>query len=582
MTAILRRAMAGAAATAMMMAAAAAAPYETVFEGAPNGLADKLRMVSALAAGKRAYPTATALRRAAREDLKAIENALEAAGYYAGSARFEVVDGAKGVRRVVFTIEPGPKFRIEAYRIVYEDAGEAERPADLAALGLKGDGAGDGASLKALQERFLSGLWDRGFPAARIVSRHVEADMAAGTGVAVFRFESGPRARFGAIELSGADETAPVYVEKLRTWTPGEPFDRSKLIAFRDRLAKTGLFNSIDVAPGAPDESGAAPILVTVVERKRRTIGVGASYSTSEGPGGRLFFEYRNAFHRGERAFIELKGAEIEQSLKADLAKPLPDFPGAAFFGFAFTNETTDAFNARTAQIESGLVKRWLDDRLETRGGVALETSGVRSASDDQRTYFFSMPLSATWNTENDLLNPTRGARASLSVTPYTGSDHFTRAEIAVRSRVAFGPDDRLTAAARARLGATLGSSLAGLPANKRYYAGGGASVRGYDFQAVGPLDAEGDPVGGRSVIEGAFEARARVLKNLQIAGFLDAGSVSSQAFPDFNEKFFLGAGGGVRYFTPVGPIRVDVAVPLDGRESDRAWQLYISLGQPF
>ncbi|GAB4516637.1 MAG: autotransporter assembly complex family protein [Amphiplicatus sp.] len=564
------------------MAAAAAAPYETAFEGAPNGLADKLRMTSALAAGKRAYPTAAALRRAAREDLKAIENALEAAGYYAGSARFDVVDGADDVRRVVFTIEPGPKFRIEDYRIVYEDAGDEGRPADLSALGLKGDGAADGASLKALQERFLSGLWDRGFPAARIVSRHVEADMNAGTGVAVFGFESGPRARFGAIELNGAAQTAPAYVEKLKTWTPGEPFDRSKLIAFRDRLAETGLFNSIDVAPGAPDDDGAAPVLVTVVERKRRTIGVGASFSTSEGPGGRLFFEYRNAFHRGERAFIELKGTEVEQSLKADLSKPLPGLPGAAFASFAFANETTDAFNARTVQVEGGLAKRWLDDRLETRAGVALETSGVRSATDDQRTYFLSLPLSATWNTENDLLNPTRGARAGLSVTPYTGSDHFTRAEMNARSRVAFGPDGLLTAAARARLGATVGSSLAGLPANKRYYAGGGASVRGYDFQAVGPLDAEGDPVGGRSVVEGAFEARARVLKNVQIAGFVDAGSVSSKAFPDFNEKFFVGAGGGVRYFTPVGPIRVDVAVPLDRRESDRAWQLYISLGQPF
>jgi translocation and assembly module TamA len=141
---------------------------------------------------------------------------------------------------------------------------------------------------------------------------------------------------------------------------------------------------------------------------------------------------------------------------------------------------------------------------------------------------------------------------------------------------------DKFTLAARGSLGATFGSSLADLPLNKRFYAGGGGSVRGFSFQEAGPLDADGTPIGGRSLIEAAVEARAKVTTNIQLVGFIDAGSVSAKATPDFSERFFIGVGGGARYLTPIGPIRLDVAFPLDRRETDRSFQIFIALGQPF
>lgn len=561
--------------------------YRVEFAGAPNGLGDALKLVSTLAGAKRDYPTTAALRRAARADVEPLENALKAAGYYAGKVSFDVERGEDGAKpKVVFHIDPGPKFHISDYRIAYTDEGDG-RPQTLADLDVKADGAADGASLQAVQQKFLSGLWDKGYPAARIVDRRAEAHLGDGVATAVMTFESGPHATFGDIRIDGADETRDDYINALRTWTPGEPFERSKLVTYRDRLAGTGLFGSIDVAPGAPEDDGAAPVLVTLEERKRRTIGVGLSYSTSEGPGARLFFEYRNLFHRGERLNVEMEGSEVRQSLEADLTKPLPRFPGAAFGELNFINETTDAYDARTVEIAGGLSRKWLDDRLETRAGVGFETSSIevselRTDASDERTYFLSLPVSATWDTEDSLLNPTKGVRATFSVTPYTGSDSFTQIESTVRTRINFGPDDIFTAAFRGRLGGTIGSTLFGLPANKRFYAGGGASVRGYDYQAIGDLDPEGSPLGGRSVIEGAFEGRVKVTGKIQLAAFLDAGAVSASSFPDFTGDYMMGAGGGVRYFTPVGPIRVDVAVPLDKRETDRGFQLYISLGQSF
>ena len=575
---------AGAAALLIASAAQAADGYSVEFKGAPDGLEETLAKVSVLARGDRSLPTAAAIRRLAREDVKTLKNALTAAGYYGANVSFSLQLGEGDEDKLVtFAIEPGPAFEVTTYKIVYSDEGDAKRPASLEALDIKADGSAEGARLQALQQQAMTALWDRGYPAAKMTARRADADLDAGTATAVFTFESGPRATFGDVEIDGALRTEPDFLRKLRTWEEGEEFERSKLVTYRDRLAATGLFGSIDVAPGAPDPAtGAAPVIVTVDERKRRTIGAGLSYSTSEGPGGRLFFEYRNLFGAGETARVELEGNAVEQALQFDVRKPLPELPGEIFGQLGFTNETTDAFDARSVDIGAGLTKRWLDDRLETRGGVAFETSKIRQDDIEERTYFFSVPLSAVWNTEDDPLFLSRGERVALAVTPYTGSDTFTRAEFTARSRVNFGGGDQFTVAGRTRIGATFGSSLAGLPLNKRLYAGGGSSVRGFDFQAAGPLDADNDPIGGRSVVEAAIEARAKVTKNIQLAAFADAGNVDSNSLPDFTGNYFVGVGGGVRYFTAIGPIRADFAIPLDKRESDSDFQLYISLGQPF
>ena len=580
-----RRCAAAAIVAALLLsgAAAAAQRYSVDIRGAPNGLRDDLSRVSAVAAGDRDYATAAALRRAAAHDIEALENALKAAGYYAGKASFSLDSESTPDRpKVIFEISPGPAFKITEHKIVYQDKQDDGRPATIAEAGLIPVAAADGAYLQDLQQKFLGLLWNKGYPAAKIIARRAEADLQSGEARAVFVFESGPHATFGALKIEGAKETSPNYLEKLKTWKTGEQFNRAKLLAYRDKLAETGLFTVIDVAPGAPHDDGAAPVLLNIQERKRRRAGVGASYSTAEGVGGRVFLEYRNAFHRGERARYEIAGTGLEQSITFDFNKPLPHFNGSGFSTFKFSNETTDAYNARTVEMSGGLAKKWLKDRLETRGGLALETSKVRTEMSEERTYFVSAPASVAWNTEDNILNPTKGVLAALRVTPYTGSDSFTIAEATARTRLNFGADSAFTVAARTRLGAVFNTSLADLPSNKRFYAGGGASVRGYGYQAAGPLDADGAPVGGRSVIEGSIETRAKIVESLQLAAFIDAGSVSESTLPDFREDFFIGVGGGVRYFTAAGPIRIDVAVPLERRDGDRGFQIYISLGQPF
>ena len=599
-SALLRAALLAATLAGACPPALAQVPYAVRIEGAPAGLSTELNLASELKKGLREHPTRAALRRAATQDAAAIRAALSAAGYYAASveasvsARQSAEDGGDGEREtgprqadpravdVVLDVTPGPLFFITEYRVLYADAFDG-RPAAFDEAGVKTRGAADGASLRLRQLEFLNHLLENGYPDARIISRRAVADFETGTAAAVFTFESGPKARFGEISFEGLEKTRASYLRRLDTWETGEDYDQSKLAAYRDRLAATGLFSTIDPAIGARDENGLAPVTVRVAERRRRTIGAGASFSTDEGPGGRLFFENRNLFGRGEDLRIEARASELEQSLNFNAGRPAPRLQGELFANVEFLNETTDAFDARTLAVAGGFSRRWLDNRLETRTALAFETSSVESQAEArERNYFVSSPLSIAWNSENDLLNPTRGVGAAFTVTPYTGSDTFVQSTLASRGRVQFGADDRFTLAGRGLLGATIGDALLGLPRNKRYFAGGGGSVRGFGFQEAGPLDSEGDPLGGRSLIEGAAEARANLTRTIQLAAFVDAGSVSSSPFPNFTDEFFIGYGGGVRYFTPIGPIRVDAAFPLDRREADRAFQLYIALGQAF
>ncbi len=570
--------------------ALAAHDYHVSFEGAPNSLRAKLELVSSLVSSDKAPPTTAAMHRLARQDVVAIDGALKAAGFYNAKIDYELrrkqEEGHNDVE-IAFIILSGPRFKITNYVIAYSDQATGDealggRPTSLADLKIKADGSAAGANLQSLQQQFLSALWDNGYPRAKIVARRAEARLEQGEAEAIFTFESGPKAVFGTIMVSKDVRTKDDFLTRLATWKEGEVFEQSKLISYRDKLANTGLFSGIDVAPGSPaDGTGATPVILSLSERKRRTIGVGLSYSTTEGPGGRLFFEYRNLFGAGETARAELQASSVEQSLGLDLIKPLPGLPGTLIGEFDLLNETTDAFDARTVSLGAAVSKLWLKDRFETRGGVAFETSRITQDEINERTYFLSLPFSATWNTESDPLFLADGERISLGFTSFNGSDNFIRTELNARSRLSFG-DKRFTLAGRTRFGATTGSSLSALPLNQRFYAGGGSSVRGFGFQEAGPIDSDGDPVGGRSVIEVSGEMRAKVTDAIQLAAFTDVGNVSSTILPDLKGDYFIGVGGGVRYFTPIGPLRIDVGIPLDRRETDSSFQLFFSIGQAF
>jgi translocation and assembly module TamA len=136
--------------------------------------------------------------------------------------------------------------------------------------------------------------------------------------------------------------------------------------------------------------------------------------------------------------------------------------------------------------------------------------------------------------------------------------------------------------AGRTAVGSIVGEPRSDIPANLRVYAGGGGSVRGFGYQLAGELDDDDKPIGGRSLVELGGEVRVRITESIGVVAFVDAGTVYSSATPDFSETLRVGAGPGLRYFSPIGPLRLDVGFPLNPRDSDDTWQLYISIGQAF
>ncbi len=591
----IKRGIAAALATCLISLSALADTLErdVFFVGAPAGLTSKLKILSTLEQKKNVFPTRSALRRAAKIDAAAFENALRAAGYYDGQVSFEVEERNENSARITFTIEDGGLFEISRHDIIFRDNVDGKRPSNFADLEIVPLALADGVSLQTNQKNFVEALWNNGFPGARIIGRRAVADFENKTAIIEYEFSSGQRAKFGEMKLQGDLRTREDFLKKHQNWTQGEVYEKSRLLDFRNSLSNSNLFDNIDVAPGQLDDTGTAPVLVTLKERKYRTVGAGVFFSTNEGPGVRLFFENRNLFRRAEVFQLEARVGQLEQSVGALLEKPLIGLPGTAFLRGNFINETTDAFDARTVNLSAGVSKYWYDQKLQVRGGLSLETTSVEPANQDveERNFFVSSPISILWNNEGSILDPTKGVRASLDFEPTTGSQSFTQFDTRIRTRRSFGLSKKLTAAIQGRLTGTLGSSFENLPANKRFFSGGGGSVRGFGFQLAGPVDVISNddgsvdnvmPIGGRSLIEGAFEARYKVAKQIQLAAFIDTASVSQSALPDFSQDFFVGVGVGARYLTPVGPLRIDFATPLNRRPTDNRVQFLISLGQAF
>ena len=598
-------------------------------------LAGEMRRVSALArAEEGAFSSLGAVRRTAQSDTEAIRQALVSKGYYAATVDPRV-ERADDQVDVTFTIVTGPPFEVTEYRIDYSDqptgrgVEDHPRPTTLRDAGLRPRGEPTGEALQGLENGLLGDLFAEGYPGAESLGRRVEADFAAGAAVAVFPMRSGPLARYGQVVVRGAADVDETYVRQLRTFEAGEVYKRSEIDEYREALAETGLFREIDVQPAPPGYDGSTDVLVEVAERPRRTLTGGLSFDTSVGPGVTAGWENRNLLGRGERLAVGLALSAPLQELQFGFVKPRPRLPGSYNLTALFRNETTDAFTAQTGEITGSVTKYWFERDLETIGGLRYQYADITDQDGIDTTFSsVSVPLAALWNNETDELNPVDGWRGRFTVEPFFGDVGFVKTAVGGASRVGFGDDDKFLIAGRVLVGSAYGTDRDAIPSTERYFAGGGGSVRGYGYLEAGPLNIRDDgadvvaridgqplfdpvtgeqnfdvgPIGGASLFEANLEARYRVTDTIQAAVFVDGGSVFEANTPDFQD-IFVGAGVGVRYFTPIGPIRLDVALPLNRRviEGDRVVErdgetvierqtvfeddlfgVYIALGQPF
>jgi len=286
---------------------------------------------------------------------------------------------------------------------------------------------------------------------------------------------------------------------------------------------------------------------------------------------------------------LDVDIAEQRRDLIANFRKP--DFLGVKDQDFTtlaeFVDENPIAYTARRELVSPRIERRFAG--VYTAGaGLQVQHATVTEAARGltQDYSLAGLPLFLRRDTSDDPLNPQRGSRLSLLATPNTSitgkSLTFlnSRADADVYHRV--GESDRYVAAAFVGVGSIVGQSRDELPADQRLYAGGGGSLRGYGYQLAGPLGPGNKPLGGTSLLQFGTELRIKITESIGVVPFVEAGNVYTTPFPKIGGQLLYDTGIGLRYYTPIGPLRFDIATPLRRRSADSAVQVYISLGQAF
>ncbi|HEY2616353.1 MAG TPA: autotransporter assembly complex family protein [Acetobacteraceae bacterium] len=539
----------------------------------------------------------------ARDDAGRFETALNSFGYYAGKVVL-TVDGrqldeadlpdllqrasADPPVPVVASFEPGPLFHLGRVSI----EGDVP-PSARDQLGLTPGAPAVAADVLAAQQRLLSAIREAGHPLARVELPPVNLRPAEHLLDVDFRATEGPYATIGAIRITGLKTVNEDYVRRRLLLHSGERFSPTQLQAAREDLAGIGVFSVVRVQPGEQvDPDGTIPILIDVTERQLHSVDVGAAYSTDLGANLTAGWHHRNLLGNAEQLNItggvQLGGNAVQKpgyNLNIQFIKP--DFLArdqALTVSLGAVDQSLDAYDQRalTQKIE---LSRKLSPHWTVGIGVSGEQEDITQEFVTRRYDLIGLPLSVRFDNTNNLLDPTDGVRATLLLTPTQSlggtSATFTIAQLSGSAYFDLSDGGRSVVAVRGLVGKAFGADVFSLPPDQRFYAGGSGTVRGFRYQSIGPQFPDGKPTGGTAVSAASVELRQRILEHYGVVAFVDAGQVTAEGSP-FTSNWRVGAGIGARYYTSIGPIRLDVAIPLNREAHGDAFELYIGIGQAF
>ena len=491
---------------------------------------------------------------------------------------------------VTVRIETGPAFTVGKVTFDGDAAGRDPADYDLAV----GEPASSLTILKA-GDKIVNDLKTEGRPLAKLTTRSVVADHKTSTVDITIAAESGPAAPIGAVTVNGQKSVDPDFIRTYSRINEGKPYSPADLKKAGERLRLLGVFSSVTVREAtALASDGTIPVNIAVAEGKHRYFGFGAQYSTIDGFGLEGYWGHRNLFGRAESLRIE--GA-ISRLGEADSYDTIDYSAGIIFTKPGYLTPSTtlnasikaktehpDSYLANTVTAAVGLSQE-LSDQDTLSGGTELSFSDTEDAFGANQYLTFALPFEYIRDARNNKLDPTEGYRGTLAAKPsyeILGSTFFSSFEGSISGYQAFGPEDNLVFAGKFSLGTLIGAgNLEDIPATRRFYAGGGGSVRGYAYQEITPYDDKGEATGGRSYALSSIEARVKITDAIGLVPFVDVGTVSEEIFPDFSD-LRIGAGLGLRYATPFGPIRLDVALPLNKYDGGSSYGIYAGIGQSF
>jgi len=589
-------------------AATAADPQPYTVEIAPSGepgLDQALRDSSNLVSLRENSPVGSfALVSRARDDQARFESALNSYGYYAARVTIQIagrslddaalpstLEAATAPVPVTVGITPGPEFRLRRVTL------DGQVPEEVrAALGVAPGAPARAAEVLAGQGRMLDALRSRGYALAKVATPVAMLDPAAQALDVSYKVETGPQVDLGPISVGGLERVDPALVRRRLLVHQGERFDPAKIERARQDLAELGVFGTVRArAADKVDAAGQLPLAFDFTERPRHAVGATAAYSTDLGASVGATFQHRNLFGQAEQlnlgvAVTQLGGSAsrgLGYNATASLLKPdVLARNQSVQVSLQAIRENLDAYN-RTAVLGGITLSRKFSQVWTASVGLQAQESLITQEGVQRSYTLLALPIGLRYDSTGTegLFEPTHGIKASASVTPtydLSGpSSTFTILQGQASTYINLGAPGRSVIAVRGLVGSVQGATTFQLPPDQRFYAGGGGTVRGYKYQSIGPKFRSNRPTGGTAITAGTVEFRQRFGESLGAAVFLDAGQVDTSSAP-FGGNLRAGAGVGARYYTAIGPIRLDVALPLNKQRGDDTFELYIGIGQAF
>lgn len=581
---------------AIVVDGAAERRYRYALEGL-DGVADALflqrfREGSALDAHDDEASNAAQIERRARQDVELLDELMRAAGYYDARIRPRIGTDRDAIL-VTLEVVPGTRYTFDTVQLPGL-AAAGDRSDELrAALPVAVGDPVDADKVVAAEDRLRSTIGSVGYPFAEVGEPELVVDHDTRTATLTLSVEPGGERRFGRILTTDTRIFDGDHAQDIARFRPGQRYDAAEVEDLERAIIQTGLVSSVTLTPVEGQTPGTVDLSLAMEPAPFRSIGAEIGYGTGEGARIEGDWTHRN-FVKPEGA-LNLRGVlgTLEQVAAATLRfNNFGQRDRVLTLGIAATSLRREAFQATGFQLFGTLERQsniFFQKPWTWSVGAELVATDerdtiVNTGEFRRRTYFVgALPLTLTHDASDDLLNPTRGFRLGGRLSPEVSLSGtvFGYAKLQLDGSYYQPVSDTVVAAARIRIGSILGAPRDGIAPSRRYYAGGGASVRGYGFQAIGPRDPNDDPIGGLSLTEFSIEARAKVWGNFGAVAFLDGGNIYTSTTPGISD-FRYGAGIGLRYYSNFGPIRIDVGTPLNPQPGDSRIAVYVSLGQAF
>lgn len=547
---------------------------ELVIEGLAGGQGENVRSLLQLAAEPCDAPS-WRLRRLFQLADADIAEALRPFGYYAPRVEKHFAAGPP-CWSARFSIDAGP--RLHWTRVDIQVLGEAVgEPAFAELLERVRPRVGaplNHADYESAKAEILLLAAKLGYRDGRFSSHQLRVDPQAGTAEAILHFDSGPRYRFGDVHFD-QDAFAPDFVRRYSAITPGDVYEAATVTRLQRDLLDSGLFATVDVRPEyGPNEAKQVPVEVRLLPRKRHAYLIGLGYSTDEGPRARLGYENRRINRRGHTGEVALRASPVRSNLDFSYSIPLrqPQVERLSLQA-GYQEERIDDTTSDLYKLGIRHIRRRPGGLVQT---LFVEVNDERfTVGTDSGSTTLVMPgASWDWRSGDNLLYPLRGWRLGVEVkaaSTFLLSDvDFFRSYLRMK-RIEPFLGGRLIG--RGELGYSLVGEFSDLPASQRFFAGGDNSVRGYGYHGLGPRDVNGDVVGGRHLLTASLEYDRPITAAWDVAVFADTGD----AFDGTSVELHQAIGVGVRWRSPVGPIRLDLAHPLE--KDQGVIRLHFSLG---